>query len=136
VVGKLWDGLAGKLTERWITQSIPALFFWLVVYGTWILAHGGWRAADELASRFTGLPTSAKYVTIAVALAVVTGSIALVSRLTLPVLRLLEGYWPRWFTALWTAGRKVFRLAGSAEGSDGRVHEAGREAKNRHGGGA
>jgi hypothetical protein len=114
LVGKLWDGLAGKLTERWLTQSIPALFFWLVVYGTWFLTNGGWRATDELANRFTELPASAKYVTIAVVLGVVTGSIALVSRLTLPVLRLLEGYWPGWFTKLWTATRKVFRRPGPA----------------------
>lgn len=82
----------GKLAEQLAPRVLtPALAFWAGgLLALWSSGHGrDWQ--DRLAT----LSTAAQLVTLAVALAVVAGSAVVAAQVTLPVLRLLEGYWPR-----------------------------------------
>jgi hypothetical protein len=109
VVGKLWDGVAGKLAERWLAQSVPAFVFWAAAVCAWVVGTGGPTTLDEASRSFGRLSGGGKAVVIALALVAVGASIGLVDRLVLPVLRLLEGYWPAWVTAGWGASGRLLR---------------------------
>jgi hypothetical protein len=99
VVGQLWSGVAGKLAERWIAQSIPAFLYWLAAWCAWEI--GGGSPVGSLTHRFDGLSGGAKILAVALGLAAIGASTGLVDRLVLPVTRLLEGYWPAWAAAGW-----------------------------------
>ncbi|MCP2256526.1 hypothetical protein LX15_000209 [Streptoalloteichus tenebrarius] len=105
MIASLWSGLGGKVAERWATLLIsPALLFWLGGLLAWVHGHGGltgarsgWQALDREWTRAFGSPTpTAQGVFVVVALLVVAGSARLAETSTLGVVRLLEGYWPRW----------------------------------------
>lgn len=90
MMSKLWEGLGGKLAERWLELLFsPALVFW--VLGLWlVLPSGDWVALDKA---LNAAPTLRQAITVAAALLVVV-SAAVVRHLRFPALRLLEGYWP------------------------------------------
>lgn len=68
MVGQLWNGVAGKLAERWIAQSIPAFLYWLAAWCAWEL--GGGSSVGSLTHRFDGLSGGAKIIAVALGLAV------------------------------------------------------------------
>jgi hypothetical protein len=99
-----WSGLGEEFAKRWATRVLtPAFVFWaggLVVL--WWHAHAqgvkahGW--AHELSTTTTwlrGLPGIAQAVLVVVGLILLAASAVIAERLTLPLLKLLEGYWPR-----------------------------------------
>jgi hypothetical protein len=91
---KFWETLGGKLVDRWVAVSIPALAFWLVILLAWLHSRGG---IAVLQKPLAWLDQQTAPIQIGVMLAILLGvaaSAAIVEALTTPVLRLLEGYWP------------------------------------------
>lgn len=91
---KFWEVLGEKLAERWFTVVGPAAVFWGAALGLWLAddkAH-----LTRLRQLFAGEPTGVQAVRLAGFLAVVLLSSLAVRSLTLPVLRLVEGFWPDW----------------------------------------
>ena len=99
-----WSGLGEEFAKRWAARILtPAFAFWaggLVVL--WWHAHApgvqahGW--AHELSATTTwlrGLPGIAQAVLVVVGLILLAASALIAERLTVPLLQLLEGYWPR-----------------------------------------
>lgn len=88
----IWSGFTGKLGEQWVAALLtPAFAFWaggLIAWGV----RDGWHRAE----RWSHEPASVTIATLVAALILVAVSSAVARRLALPVLRLLEGYWPRW----------------------------------------
>lgn len=102
---KFWDELAEGLAGRWAAQALgPALAFW----GGGLLAwawHTGWDW-QQLVDLLVAIDHPAAYVALAVGgLLVLAASSVVISWLQLPILRLLEGYWP------WPLRRLRFGLA-------------------------
>jgi hypothetical protein len=99
-----WSGLGDEFAKRWAARILtPAFAFWaggLAVL--WWHAHGqgvsehGW--AHELSVTTTWLrsvPGVAQAAFVVVGLILLAASALVAERLTLPLLRFLEGYWPR-----------------------------------------
>jgi hypothetical protein len=95
-VTAFWSSVNGKLADRVAAISAPALVFWLGGLLAWSFGHGGLHSLAEPASWLSkqGSVTQAAVLVVVIAGAGASGLI--VTRVTLPVLRLLEGYWPRW----------------------------------------
>ena len=117
----LWSGLGGKVAEKWAALLLsPALAFWTGGLLAWVWAHGGftgrvsgWAELAEWWRReVEATGTVAPVVFVVFALLVVASSARLVEALTVPVLRLLEGYWPRWADPLrrQLLGRRAKRI--------------------------
>jgi hypothetical protein len=96
VLGNFWGVLAGKLADRWAEILAPSLVFWAGGILAWIYAGPGWSRLAESARRLHDLNLAAKVATILGAVLVSTISAIVVQRMTLPMLRILEGYWPSW----------------------------------------
>ena len=92
-----WEGLGGSLAERWIVLILtPAFAFWAGGLTAWAWSRGWHDGWTELGNRITGL-SSAEQIALAVGgFVLVTVSGIAVQRATLPLLRIFEGYWPRW----------------------------------------
>jgi hypothetical protein len=101
-VNPLAQTFGGKLAEQLAPRVLtPALAFWSGgLVALWSAGYG-----HDWQDRLAALPTVAQLVTLAVALALVAGSAVVAAQLTPPILRLLEGYWPR------TVARPFRRLA-------------------------
>jgi hypothetical protein len=102
MLGTFWEAFAGKLAEQWAARLLsPALVFWAGGLAAWLWSKpDGWRAAADEYNRTLEDVSAAGQVGVLIgALLLMLGSAALADRLTLPVLRLLEGYWPGWLTA-------------------------------------
>ena len=95
-MSSFWAGLGGRLADRWLAVALPSLLFWLAGIAAWLSGHGGWERLTTLLGDLDRASTGEAVLVAALALLVVAGSAAVVERLTLPVLRLLEGYWPGW----------------------------------------
>jgi len=96
VLGAFWEGVGGKLADRWAAVSIPALVFWLGGLAAWAYHRGG---LHTLSTQTRWLDRQTPAVQLAVILTVllaVAASGIVVARAATPVLRLLEGYWPSW----------------------------------------
>jgi hypothetical protein len=100
MLGSFWEGVGGKLADRWANVSAPALVFWLGGLLSWAISRGGWGHLTPLTRWLTKLSTVAQIAAVLCALLLVAGSGVVVARLTFPVLRILEGYWPRCFKVL------------------------------------
>ena len=89
-----WEGLGGKLAERWAAIVTPALSFWIGGVAAWIWSHGGlsgWQRMEDLVTDRTPW----QYAAIVVGgFLVILISVAALRRVTPSVGRLLEGYWP------------------------------------------
>jgi hypothetical protein len=118
VLAAFWSGLGGELAKQWISRVLtPAFVFWaggLAVL--WWDAHEagvrsqGWSAElAATAKSLQGVPALVQGLLVVVVLLLLAASALIAERLTLPLLRLLEGYWsrPRW---LWSL---LVRLRGS-----------------------
>ncbi|GHO88011.1 hypothetical protein [Dictyobacter formicarum] len=105
---KIAESLGSKLADQWVvTLLTPAFVFW----GGGLLAWA-WRFGwGPLEKWFTSLtPTVQIVVSIGALLAVVISS-AVVKRFDFLMLRLLEGYWPRWPGIEKLRGRLIDRKA-------------------------
>jgi hypothetical protein len=107
-----WASLSGRLAERWLAVAVPSLLFWLAGATAWLNGHGWNRLTVGLADLDRASTGKALLVVVA-ALLLAAGSAAVVEPLTLPVLRLLEGYWPRWLSPVraWRITRRGRRIA-------------------------
>jgi hypothetical protein len=104
VLTSFWSGLGGELAKHWAARLLtPALAFWLGGlaavwwhdHGDDVRAHGWTRQLEQTAKPIEHLPSVAQGLLVVGALMLVAISGLLAERLTLPLLRLLEGYWPR-----------------------------------------
>ena len=93
---KFFEALGGKLAERWLTISVPALVFWLGGLLAWASGTGGWTALRRPLTWLGGLPAGTQIVAVAVTLLGVAASGWIVSQLAAPLLRLAQGYGPLW----------------------------------------
>jgi hypothetical protein len=91
VLASFWEGVGGKLADRWASVATPALIFWLGGLLAYAYHRNGISAITGRLARWT---VPAQVAALVVALLVVAASAVVVQRLTLPWLRLLEGY--RW----------------------------------------
>jgi len=98
-----WDGLAGRVAEQFSARVLtPAFVFWTggLAAWSWHQAHrrpsAGWTAPLlQAASSFQRLTVVLQVALLVAVLLVLSGSAVIGERLTLPLLRLLEGYgWP------------------------------------------
>ncbi|MEU1183846.1 hypothetical protein ABZ464_40730 [Streptomyces sp. NPDC005820] len=87
--------MAGSIADRWAAQSASALVFWLGGLLIWTIGHGGLNGMQNAAAAISQQPTAAQVAAVVAALALVGLSGLVVRLVTLPVLRLLEGYWPK-----------------------------------------
>ncbi|NAZ76979.1 hypothetical protein GTQ99_16345 [Kineococcus sp. T13] len=103
----LWTGLGDKVVDRFTVLLLsPALAFWFGGVLAWVHAHG-WNRLLTWSSTGLGETDAVAEVAIGLgALLVIAGSARMVEVFSLPVLRLLEGYWPAWASAL---GQRVTR---------------------------
>jgi hypothetical protein len=95
VIAGFVSGLGGKLAERWAAAVLsPAFVFWAGGVVAWAVGHHrGWERVEAWITSRSNIVQIALAVGI---LIVVAASAILVQRLTLPLLRLLEGYWIGW----------------------------------------
>jgi hypothetical protein len=94
---ELWTGLGGKLADRLVAALFsPSLLFWAAGAVAWVSHEGGLASwpGRALAVRGTGAPVELQVAAIVVALGVLLLTGQLVDWLTMPALRLMEGYWP------------------------------------------
>ncbi|GAA3623180.1 hypothetical protein C8D88_110209 [Lentzea atacamensis] len=105
MLSALGTGLGTKVAERWAgLLGSPALVFWIGGLLAWTWGHGGfagpnsgWRELERWWARSFGTTSVAVQAFVAVLLLLlVAGSARLGESLIFGVLRLLEGYWPRW----------------------------------------
>lgn len=99
-MSNFWDAIAGKLADRWAAMAAPALVVWLGGLLAWAYHRGG---LHQLTTVTNWLDRQTSVTQLTVVLTVLVGIAAsglLVSRLTTPMLRLLEGYWPSWLAWL------------------------------------
>jgi hypothetical protein len=115
-----WSGLGGELAKQWAVRLLtPALAFWLGgLAAVWWHAHGdavgvhGWaHELQRTAQPLEHLPAIAQGLLVVGALMVVAASGLAAERLTLPLLRLLEGYWPWWLRGRDPAWRRRRRVS-------------------------
>lgn len=113
MIAAFWSGLGGEVAKQWAARVLsPALAFWTGGLAlVWWSAHGdgvrmhGWSAElKATAHPLEQLPTSGQIVVLVGALVLVAASGAVAERLTLPLLKLLEGYWSR---PAWIRGQLV-----------------------------
>lgn len=96
MLGGFWESVGGKLADRWASVAGRALAFWTGGLLAWIYAGPGLRRLDDIA-RWLDRQTAATQVAALLAgLLVVLASALVAQRLTTPMLRALEGYWPKW----------------------------------------
>ncbi|NUK35190.1 hypothetical protein HRW23_29080 [Streptomyces lunaelactis] len=112
-----WSAAAGKLVERWVATGLAAAVFWLILVMAW--AAGRPRPRQALAGRLDAVGAmriGEQIALLLVVLVVLSGSGLLMRQLTLPALRLLEGYWPGFLSPLsgWLRVRHVRRRAAAS----------------------
>jgi hypothetical protein len=100
MLGGFWTSIGGKLADRWATVSAGALVYWLGAVAAWLIGHGGLRALEQPLDRLAARPAPVQVAVLIAALLAVTGSGVVVQALTQPVIRAMEGYWPRWLSRL------------------------------------
>jgi hypothetical protein len=94
VLTAFWSSISGKLADRFVALSAPALVFWLGGLLTWSAGHGGIHVLSGPAGWLAGKSAFTQAAALLVVVSGVAASGLVVSRLTTPVLRFLEGYWP------------------------------------------
>lgn len=126
MLSAFWSGLGSQLAKQWLARVVtPAAVFWTAgLAAVWWNAHGdrvrseGWAAELEATVRpLEQLPAVGQVVLIAGALLLLVASALIAERLTLPLLRLLEGYWirPAWLRSWLIRRRRMRRREWAAE---------------------
>jgi len=95
MLGAFWSSVGGKLADRLAAASAPALLFWLGGLLAWLIHSGGLGKLNANFKTLEHEPAGLQIAVIILALIVVAASGAVVQFLSTPVLRILEGYWPR-----------------------------------------
>lgn len=93
---KLLESAVGKVANSWLPNILGSpLLFWLGIFITWVYSlDGNWR---EFVGWFSQLPDTSQFIAITLAVSLMIASDFMVQQLERPILRFLEGYWPRWF---------------------------------------
>jgi hypothetical protein len=92
---KFWEESASALSARLFAAGGSALVFWVWAFTVWSIQQGGWRYVRGTVQTLLEQQNLAPVVALVVGVVVVVWTSSLiVERLTVPVLRLLEGYWP------------------------------------------
>jgi hypothetical protein len=118
----LWSGLGSEFAKQWIARVLtPAFAFWTAGLAiVWWSANRvgvgerGWSAQlAQTARPLEELPAVGQVILVVGALILLTASALVADRLTVPVLKLLEGYWarPRWLRRRLVARRWRHRQA-------------------------
>jgi hypothetical protein len=97
---KFWEALGTKLAERWVAATAPALLFWASGLLAWLYGHGDVGSITDPKVWILGQPGLVQVGFLLAILLLLVASVLLVERLSVPTLRLLEGYWPRPFRRL------------------------------------
>jgi hypothetical protein len=98
-MGSFWDAVAGKLADRWAGIAAPAVVFWTGGVLAWAFAGTGSSRLSKIINWLDDQTAVAQIAAIFGVLVAVAASAIVVQRLTTPVLRTLEGYWPTWLRA-------------------------------------
>jgi hypothetical protein len=96
MLAKFYDSVSTKLADRLTAETGSALLFWVGGLLAYLLGHGGFKALDRPVHWVAAQSGVAQVALLAAALAGIAASGAVVQRLTLPTLRIMEGYWPQW----------------------------------------
>lgn len=94
MIPAFWEAVGSKLADRLISTGIPAAIFWTGGLLCWLRSRGRIDALREPADWFDEQATATQVVLLIVLLFGIIGSGVLMNRLTAPLLRLVEGYWP------------------------------------------
>lgn len=96
---KFLESLGDTLAKEWIAKVFtPAFVFWFGGLLTWALhSPTNWNTLEQWLNQKTLVQP---FTTLIVALLTVATSAIVIQQFELPVLRLLEGYWPRWMQPL------------------------------------
>jgi hypothetical protein len=135
VLAAFWSGLGGELAKHWAARILtPAFVFWTAgPAAVWWSEHRddvrdhGWTAQlKATAHPLEQLPAVAQIVLVLGALMLLVGSALVAERLTLPLLKLLEGYWerPGWLRGLLVSYRRWRRRRWAAKVEPLRVKQA------------
>ena len=92
MLGSFWDAVGGKLADRWAAVGAPGLVFWLGGLLAWALGTGGLHRLAVPVRWLDKQTTATQVIALLTALLGVVASVIVVNRLTLPALRVLEGY--------------------------------------------
>lgn len=97
-LSKVFEGFGGKFGERWLeTLFTPALLFWAGGCLLWASTPSlSWQQWTVLKDFVQGLDGTHQLLLAIGAFLVIAASSTVAERFTLPLLRLFEGYWPRW----------------------------------------
>jgi len=136
VLTQFWSGIGGKLSERWLSVSTPALVFVPAVLLAWLHGPGSIRRVEEAAEWLERQSSIVQAVCVGASLVAVGGAALLVQRLTGPLLRFLEGYWPRWLgpirgTMLRLRAKRIKRLEASFNELAPRIEAGSSSAEER-----
>lgn len=128
-----WEGLGSKLAEQWAPRILtPAFVFWTGGLAAWLwgslaadIRADGWAAAlQRHTAKLQTLPVVIQVALVIAILLALVASAAIAERLTLPLLRILEGYWPprlsgwlqqHYFTRRQAAYTRAGELAGKRD---------------------
>ena len=108
MLDKFWGSVGGKLAERWLSLSLPALVFWFGGLIAYLVGHGGPAALSASLANISRQSVVIQGLLLLSALILISGSALLVTRLTDPALHVIEGYWPLWALHLWLRLRTRF----------------------------
>ena len=119
MLDKFWEAAGEKFADRWASVAAPAVFFWVGGALAWLWHDGGaLNGLDHWARRQSEIT---QLVVLLAVLTCVAASGLLVQRLTAPVLRLAEGYWPPVLGR--ASGRRVGAVRNRAACLDERFQE-------------
>lgn len=94
---KFLEGMTGKVSEQWVTNLLtPAFAFWLGGLAAGIYHFG----CAPLKTWALQQPQPVQVGLLIVGLIVIVTSAAVAQKFDRPMLRFLEGYWPRWMKTL------------------------------------
>lgn len=98
-MNKLLETVSSKLAETWVARVLSRAFaLWAGGLALWAWVHEGTGALGATRRRRAASDDTSLIVLAVVFLLVVVASGTLVQQTALPMLRLLEGYWPRWLS--------------------------------------
>ncbi|MFC6084127.1 hypothetical protein [Sphaerisporangium aureirubrum] len=95
MLGEFWTTTSGKLADRFVAASLPAVVFWWGGLLAWVFGRWSVDGLNEFAGWLDRQPAMVQLAVLLAALLTFGASAIVVRRLTRPVLRLLAGYWPR-----------------------------------------
>jgi hypothetical protein len=106
MISNFWAGIGNKLVDPWIASVLtPAFVFWAGGILAWVTRFG-WMSLEPFSTQFVKLPFIAQIAVLIGGLLLLVVSSTVVQQLDMPVIRLLEGYWPGWFKWIWRLGRQ------------------------------